>query len=246
MVMFLPADLKPGEKRPTLLYNHGGGGRSVLGYPDQSNGYYHITYGLIQYFVNKGYIVGAINYRGDPLYSAEFNDPEEFGAEGVSEYRDVLAAGQYLKGRPDVDAERLGVWGLSYGGWLSGEALSRNSDLFKAGAIHAGVQHRSTSLDPENLGYQSSPSYNIDKWTSPTLIVHGDDDRSVEFSQTIGLVQLLRARGVPHKVIVFPDETHYFMRFQLWYDEFNATDDWFERNLIKKRTTTTSEQRNDR
>jgi dipeptidyl-peptidase-4 len=245
MVMFLPADLKAGEKRPTLLYNHGGGGRSVLGYPDQNNGYYHITYAHIQYFVNKGYIVGAINYRGDPLYSPDFNDAKEFGAEGVSEYRDVLAAGKYLASRPDVDAERLGVWGLSYGGWLSGEALSRNSDLFKAGAIHAGVMHRSTSIDPENLGYQSSPSFNIDKWTSPTLIIHGDDDRSVEFSQTIGLVHLLRARGITHKVIVFPDETHYFMRFKLWYDEFKAIDDWFEQNLIKKRTTTTSDEQRD-
>jgi len=237
-IVFVPADLKPGEKRPALLYLHGNGGRLVLGYPDQSNGYYQSNYGLIQYFVNKGYIVAAMNYRGDgALYNAPYNRPTEYGANGVSEYRDALAAGLYLKNRADVDAERLGVWGLSYGGWITGEALSRNSDLFKAGAIFAGVQLRSTSLDPENLAYQSSPAYNIDKWTSPTLFIHGDDDRNVEFSQTIGLVNALRAKGTPHKVFVMPDETHYMMRFATRAKAFHVVDDWFESMMIRKSAT---------
>jgi dipeptidyl-peptidase 4 len=234
-IVFQPADLRPGEKRPALLYLHGNGGRLVLGYPDQSNGYYQSNYGLIQYFVNRGYIVAAMNYRGDgALYNAAYNRPGEYGASGVSEYRDALAAGLYLKDRPDVDAERLGVWGLSYGGWITGEALSRNSDIFKAGVIFAGVQLRSTSFDPENLAYQSSPAYNINKWTSPTLFIHGDDDRNVEFSQTIGLVNALRARGVPHKVFVMPDETHYMMRFATRAKAFRVVDDWFENMLIHK------------
>jgi dipeptidyl aminopeptidase/acylaminoacyl peptidase len=156
------------------------------------------------------------------------------------------AAGEYLKARPDVDPARIGVWGLSYGGWLTGEALSRNSDLFKAGAIHAGVQLRSTSLDPQNLAFQSSPAFNIEKWTSPTLIAHGDDDRNVEFSQTIGVIQLLRARNVPHKLMVFPDETHYYMKFSRWPAEFVAIDQWFDQWLQHKQPTTTTTQGNDR
>jgi dipeptidyl-peptidase-4 len=236
MILFLPPDLKPGEKRPTLLYLHGNGGRLVLGYPDQIDGYYQDNYGLIEYFVNKGYIVGAENYRADgALYSPEYNLVDrEHGANGVSEYRDALAAGLYLKSRPDVDSEHLGVWGLSYGGWLTGESLSRNSDLFKAGAIFAGVQLRSTSLDPDNLAYQSSPAYNIDKWTSPTLFIHGDDDRNVEFSQTIGIVDALRAKGTPYKTFVMPDETHYMLRFATRAKAFHEVDDWFEAQLIHR------------
>ncbi len=234
-IVFVPADLKAGEKRPALLYLHGNGGRLVLGYPDQSNGYYQSNYGLIQYLVNKGYVVAAMNYRGDgALYNAAYNRPGEYGANGVSEYRDALAAGLYLKNRPDVDAERLGVWGLSYGGWITGVALSRNSDIFKAGAIFAGVQLRSTSLDPENLAYQSSPAFNIDKWTSPTLFLHGDDDRNVEFSQTIGLINALRAKGTPHKAFVMPDETHYMLRFATRAKAFHAVDEWFETMMIHK------------
>lgn len=232
-ILFLPSDLVPGEKRPAILYIHGGGGRFVLGYPDQSNGFYHMSYGVIQYLVNKGYIVAAVNYRGgSALYGSAFRNPENYSMNGVSEYRDVLAAGLHLKNRPDVDAERIGVFGLSYGGWLTGQALSRNSDLFKAGAIFAGVQLRSTSLDPSNIAYQSSPAFNIDKWTSPTLVIHGDDDRNVEFSQTIGLINLFRARGIPHELIVYPDDTHYFGYYHRWVRAFNAIDDFFDRNLI--------------
>jgi dipeptidyl aminopeptidase/acylaminoacyl peptidase len=207
----------------------------VLGYPDQNNGFYHMSYGVIQYFVNKGYIVAAVNYRGgSALYGRAFRNPAEYSQNGVSEYRDVLAAGQWLKNRPDVDPERIGVFGLSYGGWLTGQALSRNSDIFKAGAIFAGVQLRSTSLDEGNLAYQSSPAYNIEKWTSPTLVIHGDDDRNVEFSQTIGLINLFRAHNVPHELIVYPDDTHYYGYFNRWTRAFKAIDDFFDRNLLRK------------
>jgi len=237
-IVFRPSDIRPGERRPALLYIHGGGGRFVLGYPDQSNGFYHMSYGFIQYLVNKGYIVAAVNYRGGSApYGRTFRNPAEYRERGVSEYRDVLAAGRWLRDRPDVDPERVGVFGLSYGGWLTGQALSRNSDIFKAGAILAGVQLRSTSLDPEDLAYQSSPAFNIDKWTSPTLVIHGDDDRNVEFSQTIGLINLFRARGIPHQLIVYPDDTHYFGFFHRWLRTFNAIDDFFDRHVIGREVT---------
>jgi dipeptidyl aminopeptidase/acylaminoacyl peptidase len=239
IILFVPPDLKPGEKRPALVYNHGNGGRLVLGYADQSDGYYHLNYAFINYLVNKGYIVAASNYRGDgALYSPSYNEQKDYGPNGVSEYRDVIAAGLYLKNRPDVDAARLGVYGLSYGAWLTGEALSRNSDVFKAGAIIAGVQMRSQSFDPENLAYQSSPAFNIGKWTSPTLFLHGDDDRNVEFSQTVGAVQALRARGTPVRAFVLPDETHYFMRWSSQVAAHETIDRFFDEMLIGKTMTT--------
>ena len=93
---------------------------------------------------------------------------------------------------------------------------------------------RSATLDPQNLAYQSSPAYNIEKWTSPVLVVHGDDDRNVEFSQTVGLVQLLRAHDVDHELIVFPNDTHYYQIFSRWLTTYRAIDDWFDRTLIRR------------
>ncbi|MSR35999.1 MAG: S9 family peptidase [Gemmatimonadetes bacterium] len=234
--LFLPPDLRPGERRPALMFIHGGPAEQMLPgyhYHDGSRGFYHMVYGMQQYFANKGYVVMSVNYRAGTNYGKAYREALEGRDRGNSEYRDILAAGQYLHDRPDVDPERLGVWGLSYGGWLTGQALSRNSELFKAGMIFAGVQMRSASMDPSNLAYQSSPAYNIDKWTSPVLIVHGDDDRNVEFSQTVGLVQALRAYNVPHEVIVNPNDTHYSQLYSRWVEAWPAIDEWFDRTLLK-------------
>jgi dipeptidyl aminopeptidase/acylaminoacyl peptidase len=113
--------------------------------------------------------------------------------------------------------------------------------VFKAGAILAGVQMRSMSFDPENLAYQSSPAFNIGKWTSPTMFLHGDDDRNVEFSQTVGAVAALRARGTPVKAVVYPDETHYFMRFATMVAAHQEIDRWFDEMLIRRQASTTQQ-----
>ena len=73
----------------------------------------------------------------------------------------------------------------------------------------------------------------IEDWTSPVLLIHGDDDRNVNFSQTTGLVQLLRAHNVYYELIVFPDEVHDFLVFDKWLLTFNAADDFFDRMLLK-------------
>ena len=209
--------------------------QTVLGYHYQgSHGFYHMTYAMTQYFVNKGYIVLSVNYRAGTGYGRAFRMAPELRDRGNSEYRDVLAAGRWLRDRADVDPERIGVWGLSYGGWLTGQALSRDSDLFKAGVDIAGVQYRSASLDPADLAFQSWPAFNIEKWTSPVLVIQGDDDRNVDLSQTVGLIQLLRAHDVPHELIVYPNDTHYFQLFSRWTRAFNAMDDFFDRRLIRR------------
>jgi dipeptidyl aminopeptidase/acylaminoacyl peptidase len=132
-----------------------------------------------------------------------------------------------------VDPEKVGVWGLSYGGILTAQALARNSDVFKAGVDMAGVHLWGNSLDPESESYQASSISQITNWRSPVLLMHGDDDRNVDFSQTVGLVQLLRANGVPHELIVFPDDVHDSLLFRRWLQAFGGTDDFFERTLVR-------------
>jgi dipeptidyl-peptidase-4 len=225
--LFLPADLKPGEKRPALIFVHGGPRRQMLlGWHYLS--FYHVFYGVNQWLVNQGYIVMSVNFRSGVGYGRAFREAPNTGGAGNSEYQDVLAAGKWLADRPDVDTSRFGIWGLSYGGLLTAQALARNSDLFKLGIDLAGVHVRG-QLDPSNLAYRSSAISEIDKWKSPVLLVHGDDDRNVNFAQTVGLVQLLRARNVYHELIIFPDDIHETLLHSRWMYTFDRMEAFLEK-----------------
>ncbi|MFC1659838.1 prolyl oligopeptidase family serine peptidase [Gemmatimonadota bacterium] len=231
--IFLPPDLEPGEKRPALIFVHGGSRRQMLlGYHYMH--FYHWAYAINQYFANKGFVVLSVNYRSGIGYGKEFRDAAGVGRRGNTEYGDILAAGLYLQGRDDVDPDRVGIWGLSYGGILTAQALARNSDVFAAGVDIAGVHLWGSSLDPEEVSFQSSSVAEVENWTSPVLLIHGDDDRNVAFSQTVGLVQALRANDVYFELIVFPDEVHDFLIFDKWLQTWAATDDFFDRFIWNK------------
>ena len=230
--VFVPANIRPGEKRPALLFSHGGPGRQMLlGYHYLF--FYHMAYAINQYFASRGYVVISVNYRAGIGYGRDFRMAPDRGAQGSSEYQDIYAAGKHLQSRPDVDPERIGLWGLSYGGLITAMGLSRNSDIFKAGVDIAGVHLWGNSIDTNTTAFKASVIATIEKWTSPVLLIQGDDDRNVAFSQTTGLVQLLRARKVPHELIVFPDEVHDFLVHAKWLLSFNAADRFFATHLKK-------------
>ena len=218
--LFLPKDMKPGEKHPAMIFVHGGPARQMLlGWHYLS--FYHVFYGVNEWLASKGYIVMSVNYRLGVGYGAAFRRANnEGGARGNAEYRDVLAAGKWLAAREDVDPNRVGIWGLSYGGLLTAEALARNSDIFKAGIDLAGVHLEGSSIDPENVGYKSSAISEIDKWKSPVLLIQGDDDRNVNFAQMVGLVDLLRQRDVYYELIVYPDDVHETLLHSRWLNSF--------------------------
>jgi dipeptidyl aminopeptidase/acylaminoacyl peptidase len=157
----------------------------------------------------------------------------------------VLAAARYLQSRPEVDPRRLGLWGGSYGGYLTAMGLARDSALFAAGVDLHGVHdwaYRAEAFptpggwwgieeDDYELARRSSPVGALDGWRSPVLLVHGDDDRNVLFSQTVDLAQRLRERGVPVEVLVLPDEVHSFLRHESWLRSYRAAAVFLERYL---------------
>lgn len=231
--LFLPRDLKPGEKRPTMIFVHGGPVRQMLpGYHYMQ--FYHWAYGYNQWLASQGYIVMSINYRRGIGYGRSFQNAPNAQAQGNSEYQDVVAGAMYLRSRDDVDASRLGIWGLSYGGLLVSQSLARNSDLFVAGVDYAGVHLYGSSLDTAALSFKSSAVGAIDGWKSPVLLVQGDDDRNVDFAQMVGLVQLLRARGVYYELTVIPDDVHESMLHKNWIDTFERTDLFLRRFVWNK------------
>jgi dipeptidyl-peptidase 4 len=228
--VFVPRDLKPGERRPAIVFVHGGPVRQMLlGYHYMQ--FYHWAYGINQWLANQGYVVMSINYRSGVGYGRSFRNAPNTGGRGNAEYQDVVAGGKYLQARADVDPNRIGIWGLSYGGVLTSQALARNSDIFKAGVDLAGVHLWGSSLDPDSVSFKSSTVGAIDSWNSPVLLVHGDDDRNVAFQQTTGLVQLLRQRDVYFELIVFPDDTHESLLHSRWMYTLDRMETFLKRFL---------------
>jgi dipeptidyl aminopeptidase/acylaminoacyl peptidase len=230
--LFLPKNLKPGDRRPAIVFVHGGPVRQMLPAYHYMH-FYHWAYGINQWLAHQGYVVLSINFRSGVGYGRSFRNAPNTGGSGNSEYQDVVAGGKYLQSRPDVDPNRVGIWGLSYGGVLTGQALARNSDIFKAGVDLAGVHLWGSSLDPDAVSYKSSVIGAIDGWKSPVLLVHGDDDRNVAFQQTTGLVQLLRARDVYYELLVFPDDLHESLLHSRWLYTLDRMEKFLHRFLME-------------
>ncbi len=232
-------------RKPAVIYIHGGPPRQMLlgwHYSD----YYSNAYALNQYLASRGFVVLSVNYRLGIGYGYEFHRPEKAGAQGASEYLDIKAAGEWLRAQPQVDGSRIGVYGGSYGGFLTALALARNSDLFAAGvdihgvhdwtadgrsmvnqASYEDVPDRKEALE---IAWKSSPVSQLSGWKSPVLLIHGDDDRNVRFSQTADLIRRLAALGVEHEVLIIPDDTHHF-NYGNWIKVDSATAAFLERKL---------------
>ncbi len=231
-------------KRPAIVYVHGGPRRQMLlGF--HPSGYYSNAYVFNQHLAARGYHVLAVNYRSGTGYGNAFRDAPDLARGGASEYRDILAAGRWFEARRDVDPARIGIWGGSWGGYLVALGLARDSDLFAAGVdfhgVHSMLRPVPNSLSPEaqaaarQLQWNSSPLGAIERWRSPVLLIHGDDDRNVDFSQSVILARELAARRVPYRELVFPNERHSFQLHSNWLESFRAADDFLEKTLKERR-----------
>jgi dipeptidyl aminopeptidase/acylaminoacyl peptidase len=214
--------------------------------------YYSNVYAMNQYLANRGYIVLSVNFRLGIGYGYDFHFPQNAGWRGASEYQDVKAAGEYLRSLPQVDPNRVGIYGGSYGGYLTALALARDSNIFKAGVDLHGVHDwtaprsganwliqasRDSYETPPDLqlaietAWRSSPVSSISTWKSPVLLIHGDDDRNVQFAQTVDLVSRLEKAGVPYEELVLPDEVHSFLRYENWRKANRATVNFLDKHL---------------
>ena len=236
--LFLPSGLKPGERRPAVIFLHGGPIRQMLlGWHYMY--YYSNAYAMNQYLASRGYIVLVLNYRSGVGYGRAFRMAPGRAGRGATEYQDVVAAGHYLQSRNDVDSRRIGLWGGSYGGYLTAMGLGRNSDLFAAGVDLHGVHDWPTdnwdgkNIPPEltKLAHESSPVTAVGTWRSPVLFIHGDDDRNVYFTQTVDLAARLREKGISFEELIFPDEIHDFLLHKTWLAAYHAASDFFDRRF---------------
>jgi len=249
-----PSGVGGDGRKPAVVYIHGGGPRQMLlGWHNRWE--YANDYGANQYLASRGFIVLSVDYRLSVGYGQAFQFPENTGARGATEYRDILAGGKYLQSRPDVDPARIGVWGASLGGYLTALALGRNSDVFAAGVDIHGVHDRLPAVNATQLAhalvgdgitesdlrqalkvqYESSPIVAVSTWKSPVLLIHGDDDRTVDFHQTVDLKRRLLEKGVKVEELVLPDDVHDSLLWRNWKSSITAMAQFFELHLRPKK-----------
>jgi dipeptidyl aminopeptidase/acylaminoacyl peptidase len=241
--LFLPAHSAADRRRPAMVFLHGGSRRQMLlGWHPMR--YYHNAYAFNQYLASRGYIVLSLNYRSGIGYGMKFREAIDYGAAGASEFNDVQGAGLYLRSRADVDPKRIGLWGGSYGGYLTALGLARASHLFAAGVdVHgvydwnAEIRNWMRDYDPKaqeeaaRRAHAASPVADVKTWRSPVLVVHGDDDRNVPFSESMHLVEDLRKQHVDVEQLIFPDEVHDFLTHARWLEVMKASIDFLDRRL---------------
>ena len=244
--LFTPKNAR--GKRPGLVYLHGGPQRQMLlGW--HMMGYYANDYSLNQYLAQRGFVVLAVNYRLGPGYGFDYHFPPKAGQRGAAEYQDVKAAGLYLQSLKEVDPDRVGLYGGSYGGYLTAMGLAHDSALFKAGVdihgVHDWIQafglknlftrkHYEMPADAQqalDIGWTSSPVSAVKGWKSPVLFITGDDDRNVRVDQTVDLWRRLHDTGVHQETLILVDETHSLQLHANVLKANEATAEFLERFL---------------
>ncbi|WP_162419332.1 S9 family peptidase [Cyclobacterium roseum] len=239
--LFEPSDNT--SPKPAVVFVHGGPQRQMLlgwSYMD----YYSNTYAINQKLAEMGFVVLSVNYRLGIGYGYEFHRPSGTYYQGAAEYQDIKAAGQYLAGLEQVNPERIGIYGGSYGGYLTAMALARDSDLFKVGVDISGVHdmdHRyelpeGVEVAPDyeeakRIAWESSPIADLDQWTSPVLFIHSDDDRNVGFYHSADLASRFDELGKPYDYLVIPGDTHHWMKFSNMVEVNEATVNFLNKHL---------------
>ncbi len=221
-VLYKPHQATPDAKAPALVWVHGGpGGQSRVGYSD-----------LMQYLVNHGYVVYAINNRGSSGYGKTFYAMDD-RKHGEADLGDVVASKQMLIETGYVDPERIGIIGGSYGGYMVAAALAFEPDVFDVGVDIFGVTNWLRTLesippwwgamrdalyaemgdpatDRERL-HRISPLFHARNITKPLIVLQGANDPRVLKIESDELVEAVRANGVPVEYIVFDNEGHGFL-----------------------------------
>jgi len=247
-----PKNIPPGKKLPGLVWVHGGPIRQMRPgwHPLRS---YALFHAFNQYLVHKGYVILSVNYRGGIGYGRDFRNAL-YHKMGVDDVADVVNAGKFLKSLPYVDADNVGVWGLSYGGYMTLHSLTQYPDVFKAGVNIAGIWDfpqwtkwaerrygKKMGLfkaylggEPETspeLYRQASPKTFVKNMKAPLLNVQGTADRNVDFQQMDSIIKDCVEHGRYHEVIYYPGEVHTFANKKSWLDAMPKIEAFLDRNL---------------
>ena len=243
--LFVPKGLDRSRKHPAVVWIHGDGvNQSYDGWHVQRN--YAVYYSFHQYLLEQGYVVFAPDYRGSIGYGRAWRQGVYMDV-GGKDAKDAWMAANYLKTLGYVDMDRVGVWGLSYGGFFTLIAMTDQPTLYRAGVDVAGVvDYAMYYEDPYHGGWtasrigtpeqnpavyqQASPLSHVDRLARPLLVLHGTADVNVPYLHSVRLVDELMKKGKSplFDFMTYPGEFHYFTRAHVLGDAWRRVDEFFE------------------
>jgi dipeptidyl aminopeptidase/acylaminoacyl peptidase len=238
MFVVFPPGFSPAKKYPLVQVIHGGPHGAT-------QDAFHYRWNL-QAFAAPGYVVAAVNFHGSTGFGQPFVE-SILGAHGDKPFTDVMKATDALVARGYVDEKRMAAAGGSYGGYLV-DWIEGHTDRFAALVSHAGVYSQLGQFASDATygrqhsygGYPFTNLANVERWSpdryaasfkTPMLILHGERDFRVPVTQGLDLYGVLQAKGVPARLVDYPDENHWILKGENarhWYGEVLA---WLARWL---------------
>jgi len=242
--LLLPAGYNPDDPaqtpRPAIVYIHGSGyATSVL---KQWGSYQDMRFAFNNYLVSRGYVILEMDYRGSTGYGRDWRSGVYLNMAGP-DLDDVLGGVDYLRSLKNIDMAHIGIWGWSYGGFMTSAAMFKAPAVFKAGAAFSGVydwlnynagytDERLTapSENPEAFR-RSSPIHFSGQLQNHLLVLHGIADNNVLFQDAVQLSEKLIHEGKPFEESFYPEENHAYVRDESFKDAFGRTAAFFDRYL---------------
>ena len=246
--LFVPKNLDRTKRHPAIIWIHGDGvNQNYDGWHVQRN--YAVYYSFHQYLLQQGYVVFAPDYRGSIGYGRDWRNGV-FMDVGGKDAKDAWMSANYLKTLPYVDSDRIGVWGLSYGGFFTLIAMTDQPKLFRAGVDVAGVvdyvmyysdpyhgdwtaSRIGTPKQNPQVYANASPISHLDRLERPLLVLHGTSDVNVPYLESVWLIDeaLKKGKGDLVSFMMYPGEFHYFTRAHVLRDAWHRVDDFFAVHL---------------
>lgn len=246
--LFVPKNLNPAVKHPAIVWVHGDGvNQNYDGWHVQRN--YAVYYSIHQYFVQQGYVVLAPDYRGSIGYGSDWREGVYMDV-GGKDFRDAGMANTYLKSLPYVNDKKIGIWGLSYGGFFTLLAVTQMPAAYAAAVDVAGVSDYALYYEDPYHGTwttsrigtpsenpavyaQASPVSHMDKLQTPLLVLHGTADVNVPYLHSVKLLDeaLKQGKGDLVSFMAYPGEFHYFTREHVLRDAWNRVERFWAAHL---------------
>jgi dipeptidyl aminopeptidase/acylaminoacyl peptidase len=238
------------KKNPAIVWIHSDGpNQNYLGWHTDS---WRMYYAFHQYLAQQGYVVLTVDYRGSSGYGRDWAVGDYMDM-GGKESEDVAAGADYLKTLNYVDPDRIAVWGLSYGGYMTLQAVVTTPTLFRCAIDVAGVGDWATwnpgaytvarlgtpVANPE--GYEKSAAVkHLSKLSRPLMILQGTNDTNVGLWETLTVIDTLEKLGKPFEMAFYPGEIHYFRRGYVLRDAWRRVEEFFDKNLNEQAPVVTS------